>query len=271
MMTRFHVPATASTSLTTPSPYGRIVTIARSYKDAVKRPYRVSPIDTCEIGIAAKACRPPEETVIIECKGGYTVTIHRKLLCRKSLFFADESLCSKQQTASGMSVIRTSLPRRSLKRYKLWLHGSGDFAMFDPSLTAPELLLELSDLHIAAEMLQDQGFANEVMDVMVSHLTRRSDEMLPQEFLARFLQTNARDSTGRKLIVDWIAWSMPVSDSEVKKLLKQVQDANFAYAVAKAVLRKTCREWEGNFVPPYMVSPDLYHAHSEAGRTCCKI
>jgi len=218
-------------------------------------------------GLPLKACRPPKETIIIECKGGHTVTIHRSLLCGKSSFFADQSLCSKQQTASGSSAIRTSLPRRSLKRYKLWLYGSNDYAMFDPSLTTPELLLELSDLHIAAEMLQDQGFANEVMDVMVSHLIRRSDEMLPQEFLARFLQTTARDSIGRKLIVDWIAWSMPVSYNEVKKLLKQVQDADFAYAVAKAVLRKTCKEWEGELVPPYVVSPSLYHIHFEISGT----
>jgi hypothetical protein len=163
------------------------------------------------------------------------------------------------------------MPRRNLRRYALWLYGSCDFATFDPSLTAPELFLELSELHNAAGMLQDESFGNEVMDAMVAHLITRYDQMLLEDFLTEFVRTNAKGTTGRKLIADWIVWSMVVSDVRPKDLLQRVQDADFCYAVAKAVLRKTCREWEGECVPPYTVSPCFYHVHSQADRAGCRV
>jgi hypothetical protein len=73
-----------------------------------------------------------------------------------------------------------------LRRYALWLYGSRDYATSDPSLTAPEFLLELSDLYIAAGMLQDEEFANRVMNAMILHLIQRSDKMPLKDFLGTF-------------------------------------------------------------------------------------
>lgn len=109
------------------------------------------------------------------------------------------------------------------------------------------------------------------MDAMIAHLIQRFDQMLLEDFLADFLRINAKGSTGRKLIADWMVWSMVVSDVKPKKLLQQIQDADFCYAVAKAVLRKTCKEWEGDLVPPYVVSSCFYHTHTEAERAGCSV
>lgn len=110
-----------------------------------------------------------------------------------------------------------------------------------------------------------------MMDKMITHLIARFDEMLLENFLAEFLQTNAKGSMGRKLITDWIVWSMVVSDIKPKDLLRPIKDADFGYAVAKAVLRKTCREWDGDMVPPYVVSSCFYHVHAQANRAGCSV
>lgn len=175
----------------------------------------------------------------------------------------------RRQVTSGIHVLRVNLPRRSLKRYALWLYGNGDFAIFDPSLSAPESFLELSDLYIVAERLQDEGFANDLMNAMIVHLVQHCEEMRLQDFLTEFLQSNGKGSMGRKLIADWLVSSMVVSDAKPKDLLRQIQDADFCYAVAKAVLRKTCREWEGDLTPPYIVSPCFYHAHAYSNQARC--
>lgn len=109
------------------------------------------------------------------------------------------------------------------------------------------------------------------MDAMIAHLVTRFDEMLLEDFLAEFLQMNTKGSMGRKLIADWIVWSMVVSDIKPKDLLRPIEDAGFCYAVAKAVLRKTCREWDGDLVPPYVVSSCFYHTHSQADRAGCSV
>jgi len=158
-----------------------------------------------------------------------------------------------------------------VKRYALWLYGSSEYATFDPSLTASELFLGLSNLHIAAGILQDEHFGDDVADAMVSHLVNWSHEMLLENFLIEFLQTNAKGSAGRKLIADWMMWSDVVSDVNCKNLVQQIQDADFCYAVAKAVLRKTCKEWEGDLVPPYVASPCFYHTHSDVARAGCGV
>jgi hypothetical protein len=156
-----------------------------------------------------------------------------------------------------------------LKRYALWLYGSGDFATFDPSLTAPEIFLELSDLHVASAALQDEIFGNEVIDLMITHLTSRYQEMLLEDFLAEFLRTNAKGSKGRKLIVDWITWSTFFSDVKPKALIKQIQDASFCRALAKGVFKKMSMVLEGDPVPKYLVSPCAYHVHSQVDRAGC--
>jgi hypothetical protein len=157
------------------------------------------------------------------------VHIHLRLFSSESTFFASEISRCGGSSASGIYIARTDLRRRYLRRYALWLYGSTDYAIFDPSLTAPELLLELSGLHIAAGTLQDASFENDVMDAMILHLVRRSDEMLPECFLGKLLQSNVKASTGRKLMADWAAWSMGVSEDELKKLLEQAQDADFGF------------------------------------------
>ena len=192
--------------------------------------------------------------------------IHLRLLSARSSFFASKFLRSWRCSASSVYIARTDLPRRFLRRYALWLYGSSEYATFDPSLTAPKLLLELSDLHIAASIVGDESFANDVTHAMILHLVRRSNEIpLPE------LQTNAKGSTGRKLMADWVVWSMEVPDVELKKNLEEVQDADFGYAVAKAMLRKTCKEWEGDLLPPYIASPCLYHTHLQLGSVGCSV
>jgi hypothetical protein len=161
------------------------------------------------------------------------------------------------------------LPRRTLKRYALWLYRSEDFATFDPSLTAPEIFLELSDLHVASAVLQDETFGNEVIDLMIAHLTGRYQEMLLEDFLAEFLRTNVKGSTGRKLIVDWITWSTFFSDVKPKALIKQIQDDSFCRALAKGVFKKMSMVLEGEPAPKYLVSPCFYHVHSQVGRAGC--
>jgi hypothetical protein len=161
------------------------------------------------------------------------------------------------------------LPRRTLKRYALWLYRSEDFATFDPSLTAPEIFLELSDLHVASAALQDEIFGNEVIDLMITHLIGRYEEMLLEDFLGEFLRSNAKGSTGRKLVVDWITWSTFFSDVKPKALLHQIQDADFCYALAKGVLKKMSMALEGDLAPKYLVSPCFYHVHSQVGRAGC--
>jgi hypothetical protein len=156
-----------------------------------------------------------------------------------------------------------------LKRYALWLYRSEDFATFDPSLTAPEVFLELSDLHVAAAALQDENFGNKVIDVMITHLTCRYQEMLLEDFLAEFLRTNVKGSTGRKLIVDWITWSTFYSDVKPKALVKQIQDDSFCRALAKGVFKKMSMVLEGGLAPKYLVSPCFYHVHSQVGRAGC--
>jgi hypothetical protein len=156
-----------------------------------------------------------------------------------------------------------------LRRYALWLYGSGDFATFDPSLTAPEVFLELSDLHVASAVLQDETFGNEVIDMMITHLTGRYQEMLLEDFLAEFLRTNVKGSTGRKLIVDWITWSTFFSDVKPKALIKQIEDASFCRALAKGVFKKMSMVLEGESAPKYLVSPCFYHIHSQVDRGGC--
>lgn len=63
---------------------------------------------------------------------------------------------------------------------------------------------------------------------------------------------------------------MVVSDVKPKDLLRQVADTDFCYAVAKAVLRKTGREWEGETLPPYLTSSCFYHAHTDSDRAGCR-
>jgi hypothetical protein len=156
-----------------------------------------------------------------------------------------------------------------LRRYALWLYGSGDFATFDSSLTAPELFLELSDLHVAAAVLQDENFGNEVIDLMIAHLTSRYQEMLLEDFLAEFLRTNPRGSKGRKLVVDWITWSTFFSDVKPEALLQQIQDADFCHALAKGGLKKMAMVLDGIPAPKYSVSTCFYHVHSQADRAGC--
>jgi hypothetical protein len=156
-----------------------------------------------------------------------------------------------------------------LKRYALWLYRSEDFATFDTSLTAPEIFLEFSDLHVASAVLQDETFGNEVIDLMITHLTGRYQEMLLEDFLAEFLRTNVEGSTGRKLIVDWITWSTFFSDVKPKALLKQIQDASFCRALAKGVFKKMSMILEGEPAPTYLVSPCFYHVHSQVDRAEC--
>ena len=200
---------------------------------------------------------------MIECKGGFTVRIHRQLVLNNSKFLASELLHCKRQVASSIHVLRVdSLPRRFLKRYALWLYASDDFATFDPSLSAPEFFLELNDLYNTAATLQDEGFANDIMDAMIVHLVQRCDEMRLEDFLNEFLQSNKKGSMSRKLIADWMVSSMVVSDVKPKDLLRQVADTDFCYAVAKAVLRKKS--------PPYLVSPCFYHAHENSDRAGCR-
>jgi hypothetical protein len=133
------------------------------------------------------------------------------------------------------------------------------------------LFLELSNLHAAAGILQDESFANDMMDAMITHLVKRSDEMLLDDFLVKFLQANAKGSAGRKLIADWMAWSNVVPDAKFGVLLQKVQDADLGYALPKAVLRKTGKEWERDFVPPYVMSTCFYHTHSEAVGLSCSV
>lgn len=211
-----------------------------------------------------------EQTVIIECKGGFTIPVHRKLLIDRSSLFTRQLTHRKRHIASGLRVLQINLPRRSLKRYALWLCGSCEYATFDPSLTAPELFLELSNLRIAAGILQDDVFGNYIVDAMIAHLVGCSQDMLLEDFFVEFLQTNAKGSAGRKLIADWVVvWSNAASDVKFKSLLHQSYDANFCYAVARAALRKTGKEWESDFVPPYAVSSCSYHNHSVAARLGC--
>ena len=153
-----------------------------------------------------------EETVIVECEGGLRVLIDCKLLANNSSLFTRQLLHCKRRTASGVWVLRVDLPRRSVKRYALWLCGSNDYATFDPSLTSSGLFLELSNLHIAAGILQDERFGNDMMGAMIAHLVGLSHEMLVEDFVVEFLQTNGEASIGRKLIADWVAWSNVVSD-----------------------------------------------------------
>jgi hypothetical protein len=156
-----------------------------------------------------------------------------------------------------------------LRRYALWLYGSGDFATFDSSLTASELFLELSDLHVAAGVLQDETFGNEIIDMMTTHLTGRYQEMLLEDFLAEFLRINVKGSTGRKLIMDWITWSTFYSDVKPKASIKQIQDDSFCRALAKGVLKKMSMALEGDPAPKYLVSPCFYHLHSQADKAGC--
>jgi hypothetical protein len=187
----------------------------------------------------------------------------RNLLSDNSTFFANELLHSKRQIAAGILLLRTDLLRRTLRRYALWLYGSGDFATFDPSLTTPEIFLELSNLHVASAALQDEIFGNEVIDLMITQ------EMLLEDFLAEFLRTNAKGSKGRKLIVGWITWSTFFSDVKPKALLKQIQDASFCRDLAKGVFRKMSMVLEGEAAPKYLVSPCFYHIHSQVDRGGC--
>jgi hypothetical protein len=210
-----------------------------------------------------------EQTVIIECKGGFTISIQRRLLVDKSSLFTRQLTHCKRHIASGLRVLQINLPRRSLKRYVLWLYGSSEYATFDPSLTAAELFLGLNNLHIAAGILQDEDFGNDMMDAMITHLVGRSNEMPLEDFLVEFLQTNVKGSAGRKLIADWVVWSNLAPDLKFEGFLREIQDTDFCYAVAKAVLRKTVKEWEGDFVPPHMVSPCFYHTPSDAPKLGC--
>lgn len=130
---------------------------------------------------------PLDVTVIVDCKGDLQVRIHRRLLLDDSAFFAQELRHCIRQFTSGIHILRTRLPRRTLRRYALWLYGSSDYAIFDPSLNALELFLELSDLRKAAGALQDEGFGNDVMSTMITHLITHFDKMLLETFLAEFL------------------------------------------------------------------------------------
>ena len=62
-----------------------------------------------------------------------------------------------------------------------------------------------------------------------------------------------------------------VPDAKFGVLLQKVQDADFCYALPKAVLRKTGKEWERDFVPPYVMSTCFYHTHSEAVGLSCSV
>jgi hypothetical protein len=250
--------------------HGRAVVIVQSNENGAAEAFRVSSPQSQMRSLNIDTSSSLEETVIVECEGGFTVLIDRKLLVNKSSLFTRHLLHCKRRTASCVRVLQIDLPHRSIKRYALWLCDSSDYATFDPSLTASERFLELSNLHIAAGILQDERFGNDVTDAMISHLVGCSHKMVLEDFLVEFLQTNAKGSTGRKLIADWTAWSNDVaSDAKSKSLLQQIQDADFCYAVAKAVWRKTFKEWDGDLVPPYMVSPCFYHTHSDVTRPSC--
>jgi hypothetical protein len=105
--------------------------------------------------------------------------------------------------------------------------------------------------------------------LMITHITSRYQEMLLEDFLAEFLRTNVKGSTGRKLIVDWITWSTFFSDVKPKALIKQIQDDSFCRALAKGVFKKMSMVLEGEPAPKYLVSPCFYHVHSQVGRAEC--
>ena len=105
-----------------------------------------------------------------------------------------------------------------------------------------------------------------MMDAMIRQLVDRSYGMLLESFLVKFMQTSAKSSMCHKLIADWVLFSNAVSDGRFESLCRQIQDAEFCYAVAKAVSRKTGREWEGSFVPPYMVSSCFYHIRLDTAK-----
>jgi hypothetical protein len=240
-------------------------------RNAAAKVCRVSRSNSRKGRIPANICSPLDETIIVECKGGFKIHFHRKILVENSQFFASELSRCKRSGTSGVIILRTNLPRRFSRRYALWLYGSRDYATLDPSLTAPEFLLELRDLHIAAGMLQDKEFANRVMNAMILHLIQRSDKVPLKDFLSTFLQTNMKGSAGRKLMADWIVWSAGELDVRSMSNLQQLQDAHFFYAVARAGLRKTRKEWEGDLMPPYVLSLCLYHTHLNVGRSGCNV
>jgi hypothetical protein len=242
---------------------GRAVAIVQSPNNGAAEAFRVS-TSQYHVRCLIADSNNTRKTVIIECNGRFTIPVQRELLNDNFSFFARQLFHFKRRTASGLCVLQTNLPRRSLKRYALWLCGSSEYATFDPSLTAPELFLRLSNLHITAGILRDDAFGNDLMGAMLTHLFKRSDEMLLGNFLVRDLQTNAKGSAAHKLIADWVVWSNEVSEAKLMSLFQRVQDRDLCYEVAKAVLRKTGKEWEGNFLPPYLVSPCLYHTHPTA-------
>lgn len=156
-----------------------------------------------------------------------------------------------------------------MHRYALWLYGSPEYINFDPSLTAPEVFLELSDLHAHAAKLQDEAFENDLMDDTISHLIERFDEMLLEDFLAEFLRTNPAGSAGRKLVAGWLVWSIVASDVNPEALLQKNQDSSFYCDVVKALLKKKERERESGLMPPYVVSKCFYHNHVHTSKASC--
>lgn len=80
------------------------------------------------------------------------------------------------------------------------------------------------------------------MDAMIFHLTERFDEMLLEDFLAEFLQTNPSGSARRRRVADWLVWSMVASDVKPEALLQKVQDSSFCCDVVKALLNRKEKE-----------------------------
>jgi hypothetical protein len=80
-----------------------------------------------------------------------------------------------------------------------------------------------------------------------------------------------KGSAGRKLMADWIVWPAGELDIRSMSILQQLQDSDFCYAVARAGLRMTRKEWEGDLMPPYVLSPCLYHTHLNVGRIGCNV
>lgn len=90
----------------------------------------------------------------------------------------------------------------------LWLCGSSEYATFIHRLLLRSCSLSRASfispasyrrLHIAADILQDDVFVNDLMDAMETHLVARCHEMMLEKFLVEF-PTDQREGFGRPYI-----------------------------------------------------------------------
>ncbi|KAM0723292.1 hypothetical protein Q7P37_001493 [Cladosporium fusiforme] len=192
------------------------------------------------------ALDPLDEIVLMECKGGLALRIHRKLLIENLHFLAKELLRFNRQIATGIYVLRTDISRSRFQRYAFRLYSSPTSKDFDASFTAPEVFRELSSPHNLAEKLQDENSCNDVIDAMISHLAEHSSKL-----------------------ADWSVWSGFAIDVETEALLKHIQGSDFHQEVTRTMLRKKEAEWEDALLPPYCTSVCCYHTHtSTVGQAC---